>query len=75
MKSQLNTTSEINKLVKKLNIEQQNELLKNLRRQVLLDMARNLQGSILPNNITVKDIVKEVNLVRKMKNETTKTSH
>ncbi len=64
----LNYEREINGLVKKLNQNQQYQLLKSLRMQNTMAQVEKLKGSILPNNITMDEIVEEVRIVRKNRN-------
>ena len=50
---------------KKLSIAQQEELLKEFNKQVLLAKAKRLDATVKPNKITMQEIVEEVRIVRK----------
>ncbi|GAB4199271.1 MAG: hypothetical protein OHK0057_06720 [Thermoflexibacter sp.] len=61
--------NEINKLVLMLLPEEQEALLKALKKQLLLSKAEQLNLSIKPNIIKIQEIVEEVRKVRIKKHE------
>ena len=65
MPALLNRVKEISNLVEKLSTPQQDALLKALRKQVLLDKAEQLNQSIMPNKVSMQQIIEEVRAVRK----------
>jgi hypothetical protein len=65
METTANRVQEISKLVSKLPPAEQDDLLKALRKRVLLAKAEQLSGSVKPNTISMQEIVEEVRLVRK----------
>ncbi len=52
-------------LATQLPASEQGLLLKNLRKQILKQEAKKLDDGILPNSISMQEILEEVNVVRK----------
>lgn len=59
-----NRVQEISNLVTKLTANEQDALLKALKKQVLLAKAEKLNRSIKPNSINMQEIVEEVRKAR-----------
>ncbi len=65
----IDLTNEIVRLAKKLSPLQQKLVVKNLKKELILEQARKLDGSVIKNNITMDEIVREVDIVRKKRYE------
>jgi hypothetical protein len=64
-------TQRINSLVTVLKKEQPEVLEKELKRLYLLLKAKELDNAVIKNNISMEEIVEEVNIVRKKRYEET----
>lgn len=60
---------EISKLVVKFSTEELEALLRALQKQYLMSKAERLQQSIVPNKLSMEDIVEEIRAVRKKRYE------
>lgn len=60
---------EISKLVVKFSTEELEVLLRALQKQYLMSKAERLQQSIVPNKLSMEDIVEEIRAVRKKRYE------
>ncbi len=65
----IDLTNEIVRLAKKLSPLQQKLVVKNLKKELILEQARKLDGSVIKNNITMDEIVREVDIVREKRYE------
>ncbi len=66
---------EVQVLASRLSDAQLEDVLKQIRWVILMAEAKRLDESILPNDITMDEIVEEVNQVRKERYEAQQNSH
>jgi DNA-directed RNA polymerase subunit K/omega len=58
----------ISRYAESLSAKEQEQLLDKLKKRALLEKSRKLKGKVKPNNITMDEILREIELVRSSSN-------